>query len=193
MFIDFIYNIITWIAIKLLYSWIYLYHSPTDLHNLWPHIYANELSTSGRRCWSRRARGFPINGSTQKRAPLTNAALSDIICKMKWKWHLKFSANSWFPSEISDIKTPALGFDFETCSAQPSVLPTCQPVEFPEAGFTISDVTKTGKQLCSPNKPFVVVLEKVFFLNEISPFGVDFEICNFADRFMPKPYSRNTD
>ncbi len=112
MFIDFIYNIITWIAIKLLYSWIYLYHSPTDLHYLWPHIYANELSTRGRRCCSGRARGFPINGSTQKRAPLTNAALYDIICKMKWKWHLKFSENSWFPSEIQWYKNTRSGFWF---------------------------------------------------------------------------------
>ncbi len=45
----------------------------------------------------------------------------------------------------------------------------------------------TGKQLCSPNKLFVVVLEKGFnFFNEISPFGVDFEICNFVDCYMPK-------
>ncbi len=34
-------------------------------------------------------------------------------------------------------------------------------------------------------EPFVVVLEKGFLKNEISPFGVDFEI-NFVDRFMPK-------
>ncbi len=31
-----------------------------------------------------------------------------------------------------------------------------------------------------------VVLEKGFLKNRISPFGVDFEICNFVDRFMPK-------
>ncbi len=43
-----------------------------------------------------------------------------------------------------------------------------------------------GKQLCRPNELFVVVLEKRFVKNEISPFGVDFEICNFVDRFMPK-------
>ncbi len=53
-------------------------------------------------------------------------------------------------------------------------------------GFTICDVTNTGKQLCSPNEPFVVVLEKGFLKNKISPFGVDFEICKFVDRFMPK-------
>ncbi len=35
-----------------------------------------------------------------------------------------------FHQKYSDIKTPALGFDFETCRAQPRVLPTCQPVEF---------------------------------------------------------------
>ncbi len=37
-----------------------------------------------------------------------------------------------------------------------------------------------------PNETFVVVLEKGFFKNEISPFGVDFEICNFVDLFIPK-------
>ncbi len=31
-----------------------------------------------------------------------------------------------------------------------------------------------------------VVLKRDFFKNEISPFGVDFEICNFVDLFMPK-------
>ncbi len=39
---------------KLLYSWIYLYHSLTDLHYLLRHIYANEFSASRRRCWSGR-------------------------------------------------------------------------------------------------------------------------------------------
>ncbi len=53
-------------------------------------------------------------------------------------------------------------------------------------GIYFCDITNTGKQLCSPNEPFVVVLEKGFFKNEISPFGVDFEICNFVDLFMPK-------
>ncbi len=43
------------------------------------------------------------------------------------------------------------------------------------------------KLLCSSNEPFAVVLEKrIFFLNEISPFGVAFEICNFVDSFIPK-------
>ncbi len=35
----------------------------------------------------------------------------------------------------------------------------------------------------SSNDLFAVVLEKGFFKNEISPFGVDFEICNFVDSF----------
>ncbi len=30
----------------------------------------------------------------------TTAALSDITCNIKWKWHPQFSENSWFPSEI---------------------------------------------------------------------------------------------
>ncbi len=36
-----------------------------------------------------------------------------------------------FHQKYSDIKTPALGFDFEACSAQPSVLPTPQSFDFP--------------------------------------------------------------
>ncbi len=51
-------------------------------------------------------------------------------------------------------------------------------------------VTNTGKQLCSPNEPFVVVLEnRFFFKNEISPFEVDFEICNFVDLFYAQTYT----
>ncbi len=36
-----------------------------------------------------------------------------------------------FHQKYSDIKTPAPSLDFEMCSAQPSVLPTRQPFEFP--------------------------------------------------------------
>ncbi len=46
--------------------------------------------------------------------------------------------------------------------------------------------------VCSPNEPFVVVLEKGFF-NEISPFGVDFEVCNFVDLFYAQTYTLHTD
>ncbi len=49
------------------------------------------------------------------------------------------------------------------------------------------------KKCCSPNEPFVVVLEKGFFKNKISPFGVDFEICNFVDLFYAQTYTLHTD
>ncbi len=78
-----------------------------------------------------------------------------------------------------DIKTPRLGFNFETCRAQ-SVLPAANHSNV-RRRITICDVTNTGKQLSDPNEPFVVVLKKGFFKNKISPFGVDFEICNFVD------------
>ncbi len=52
--------------------------------------------------------------------------------------------------------------------------------------FVIGYHKNHRKKVCSPKEPFVVVLEKGFFKNEISPFGVDFEICNFVDLFMPK-------
>ncbi len=40
-------NILTWIAVKQLYSWIYLYHSPTDLHYLRRHMQINYLPAGG--------------------------------------------------------------------------------------------------------------------------------------------------
>ncbi len=36
------------------------------------------------------------------------------------------------------------------------------------------------------NQDFVKEHNRTPFKNEISPFGVDFEICNFVDLFMPK-------
>ncbi len=70
------------------------------------------------------------------------------------------------------------------CSTKRS--PHLPTIHISVGGTYFCDVTNTGKQLCSPNEPFVVVLEKGFLKNEISPFGVDFEICNFVDFFMPK-------
>ncbi len=43
---------------------------------------------------------------------------------------MKITSNIFWKQKYSDIKTPAPGFDLEMCRAQPSVLPTCQPVEF---------------------------------------------------------------
>ncbi len=59
-----------------------------------------------------RERGFPGNRCTQSSAPLTNAALSDITCKMKLKWHPTFSGDCWFPSEIQSYKNTRTGFRF---------------------------------------------------------------------------------
>lgn len=42
-----------------------------------------------------------------------------------------------FLQKYSDIKTTALGFDFEACSAQPSILPTSQPFKFSQAGLSL--------------------------------------------------------
>ncbi len=121
------------------------------------YIYANSLSASGRRCWSRRARGFPGN-TVHKTALLTNAALSDIICKMKLKWHPKFSENSWFPSEIHWYKNTRTGFRFWNVQCSTKRPPPPPPIiQISVSRFKICDVTNTGKQLCSPNEPFVVV------------------------------------
>ncbi len=105
---------------------------------------------------------------------------------MKWKWHPKFSEDSRFPSEIQWYKNTRSGLRF--WSVQYSTKRSLHPptIRISEGGIYFCDITNTGKQLCSPNEPFVVVLEKGFFKNEISPFGVDFETCNFVDLFMPK-------
>ncbi len=121
---------ITWIALKLLYSRIYLYHSPTDLHYLWRHIYANSFSTSRRHCWSGRARGFP--GNAVHKTELCSQTLLYQTLNARWNENgiQNFLKTVGFLQKYSDIKTPALGFDFETCRAQPSVLSTHQPFEF---------------------------------------------------------------
>ncbi len=127
------------------------------------------------RCWSGRDQGF--HGNAVNKAELLSQTLLYQTLHARWNENdiHHFLKTVSFLQIYSDIKTLALGFDFETCIAQPgSLLPY------------FCDITNTGKQLCSPRKPFVVVLEKGFFLNEISPFGVDFEICNFVNLFMPK-------
>ncbi len=65
-------------AVKLLYSLIYLYHSPTDLHYLQPHIYANSLSASRRRCDLIRDLGFPGN-AVHKTELLSQALLHQTL------------------------------------------------------------------------------------------------------------------
>ncbi len=169
---------------KLLYSWIYLYHSPTELHYLWPHIYANELSASGRHCWSG-DRGFPGN-TVHKTELLSQTLLYQTLCKMKWKWHPNFSKNSRFPSEIQWYKNTRTGFWFWNVQCSTKRSPHPPTIRISVGGIYFYDITNTGKQLCSPNEPFVVVLEKGLKKIYISPFGVDFEICNFVDIFMPK-------
>ncbi len=117
-------NIITWNAVKLLYSWIYLYHHPTELHYLWWHIYANSFSTSG-------DQGFP--GNAVHKAELRSQMLLYKTLHARWNENdiHHFLKTVGFLQKYSDIKTPAPGFDFETCRVQPSVLPTRQPFKFP--------------------------------------------------------------
>ncbi len=130
---------------------------------------------------------FPRLHCTQSRAPLTNAALSDITSKIKWKWHPSFSENSRFSSEIQWYKNTRTRFRFWNVQCSTKCSPHPPTIQISIGGIYFCDITNTGNQLCSPNKPFVVVLVKgFFFLNEISPFGVEFEICNFVKLFMPK-------
>ncbi len=47
-------------------------------------------------------------------------------------------------------------------------------------------MSQTMENICRPNS-FVVVLENIFFFfTKYLPFGVDFEICNVVDLFVPK-------
>ncbi len=110
---------------------------------------------------------------------------------MKWKWHPKFSEDSRFPSEIQWYENTRTGFRFWNVQCSTKLSPHPPTIQISVGGIyfndiPLCDITNTWKQRCSPNEPFVVVLEKGFFKNEISPFGVDFEICNFVDLFMPK-------
>ncbi len=118
--------------------------------------------------------------------PRPTNALSDITCKMKWKWHPKFSENSQFPSEIQWYKNTRSGFQFWNVQCSTKRSPHPPTIRISVGGIYFCDITNTGKQLCRPNEPFVVVLENIYFLNKISPFWVDFEICNFVDLFMSK-------
>ncbi len=154
-------NNITWIALKLLYSWIYLYHSPTDTICGGIYMHINSVN-SGRCCWSGRDRGFP--GNTVHKTELLSQTLLYQTLHARWNENdiQNFLKTVSFLQKYSDIKTPALGFDFETCSAQPSIFPP-PTIRISVGGIYFCDITNTEKQLCSPNEPFVVVLEKGFF------------------------------
>ncbi len=142
---------------KLLYSWMYLYHSPTDSHYLWPHIYICKFILCQQEALSGELEVSPVTLYTK------------------------------VPSEIQWYKNTRTGFRFWNMQSSTKHSPHPPTIQISLGRIYFCDITNTGKQRCSPNEPFVVVLEKgFFFLNEISPFGVDFEICNFVDLFMPK-------
>ncbi len=85
--------------------------------------------------------------------PLHAWILQDIKCA------LKLSEDSWFLSEILWYKTPALGLILK-CAELKAFSPPANHLNFSRRDY-FCDVTNTGKQLCSPNEPFVVVLEKI--------------------------------
>ncbi len=88
---------------------------PTDSY-LWRHIYANSFSASRRRCWSGRDRGFP--GNAVHKAALCSQMLLYQTLHTRWNENdIHFLKTVGFLQKYSDIKTPAPGFDFETCSA----------------------------------------------------------------------------
>ncbi len=169
---------------KLLYSWIYLYYSPTDLHYLWRHIGYMQINS------------LPAGGAVGvveiEVSPVTlytkqSSAHKRCFIRHYMQDEMKMTNNIFWRQSVSfrngDIKTPALGFDFETCSAQPSVPP--QPtIRIFVGGIYFNDILMGHfviSQIQENNfvvqTKFIVVFEKGFFKNKISPFGVDFVIC----------------
>ncbi len=113
---------------------------------------------------------------------------------MKWKWHPEFSEDSRFPSEIQWYKNARTGFRFWNVQCSTKRSPHPPTIRISVGGIYFNDILM-GRFVISqtPENNAVVqtsrslqFLKSVFFLNEISPFGVDFEICNFVDLFMPK-------
>ncbi len=99
---------------------------------------------------------------------------------------MKMTSKILWKQSIQWYKNTCTGFLFWNVQCSTKHSPHLPTIRISVGWIYFCDITNTGKQLCSPNEPFVVVLEKGFKKNEISPFGVDFEICNFVDRFMPK-------
>ncbi len=151
---------------KLLYSWIYLYHSPQS------------YTICGGICklipWQQEAllewrdRGF--HGNAVHKAELRSQTLLYQTLHARWNENYihNFLKTVGFHQKYSDIKTPAPGFRFWNvqCSTKRPPPPT---IQISVGGTYFCDITNTGKQLCSPNEPFVVVLEKGFFKTKYLP------------------------
>ncbi len=140
-------------------------------------MYANESSASGRRCWRGRAPGFPSNAvhkaelcSLTQLYPYARWNENDIHHFLKTVVAIRNTVIDKIPHWISILKRAVLNQAFSPPRRE----------NFSRRDY-LCDITNTGKQLCSPNEPFVVVPENGFKKNEISPFGVDFEICKFVD------------
>ncbi len=135
-------NIITRIALKLLYSWIYLYHGRTDLHYLWPAAYIymqmNYLPAGGA-VGAGETEVSLVTQHTKQRYWGYISVMSERAKTLLFQtFHARWNENDiqhllktvGFLQKYSDIKAPAPGFNFETSSAQPSVLPTCNHSNF---------------------------------------------------------------
>ncbi len=114
----------------LLFFWAKSLFSPTDLHYLWPHIYANSFSASGRRCWSGRARGF--TGNTVHKPELCSQTLLYQTLHARWNENdiQNFLKTVGFHQKYSDIKTPALGFSILKRAELNQAFSTRQPFKF---------------------------------------------------------------
>ncbi len=113
----------------MLYSWIYLYHSPTDTNCGRIYMQINSLPAGG-------AVGVVESEvstvTAEHKTELRSQTLLYQTLYARWNENYiqNFLKTVGFHQKYSDIKTPALGFDFETCSAQPSDLPTRQQFKF---------------------------------------------------------------
>ncbi len=104
------------------WSLIYLYHSRTD--KLFVAAYIYKLIICQREiCLSGRERGF--HGNAVHKAELRSQTLLYQTLHARWNdkdiQHVLKTVG--FLQKYSDMKTPALGFDFETCRSQTSVFP----------------------------------------------------------------------
>ncbi len=173
----------------------FIYTIVPQTYTICGHIYIQINSLPAEGTAGARARGFPGNAIHKTELRSQTLLYQTLYARRNKNDIQNFLKTVGFHQKYSDIKTSALGFDFETCRAQTSVLPTCQPVEIQWAGFSICDVTNKGKQLCSPNLVFCSSWKGIFKKRNISLWSGllkrwDLKLCR---SFYAQTYTLHTD
>ncbi len=86
---------------------------------------------------------FAVGAGESEVSPImlyTNAVLSDITCKMKWKWHPKFSEDSRFPSEIQWYKNTSTVFRFWNVQSSTKRSPHPPIIQISIGGIYFNDI-----------------------------------------------------